>query len=125
MLDKYCLHRKPLENAGFTKYLKRHIHLQDQTTITNSTRKKDERLMIHRGLEFYLQWHAFILLLKVPIYRLEDLVVAQNMTVLDEIFLSMGKEPPSHDKAKMLINLAPSKATSIKKNHQEHRETLR
>lgn len=123
---------EPLEDARYTKYLKRHIHLQDQTTITSSTIKRDKTFLIHRGLEFYLQWHAFIVSLKVPIYRLEDLVVAQNMTVLDEIFWSMGKEPPSHDKAKKLINrfrrrrrLARSKATAINKNHREHRETLR
>jgi hypothetical protein len=103
-------------------------------TVVDAT-KIQEEFLIYRGMEFYTQWHNFLLTLEIPRLRLEDLTESHNLTVLDRIFASAGKsKPPDHGVAMKLIAKGrrrhrhlTEKSTDHKKahtNHREHRQTL-
>ena len=77
---------------------------------------------MYRGMEFYLQWNRFILSLNVRRFKLEDLVVDHKLSILDDIFRSIGKEPPSHEKALEVIE--HDRRRRLHTNSREHRSTL-
>ncbi|CAB9496296.1 expressed unknown protein [Seminavis robusta] len=110
----------------YMRFLRRHIPVarkeevlsklkQQQTAITTTTTTTttnnnqttspyNEQFLIHRGMEFYIHWHRYILSLRIPLFHLEDLTEHKNMTVLDAIFASVGKPLPDHTVATRLID---------------------
>lgn len=78
--------------------------LAHRSMETENRNVKLDNFLIWRGLEIYLYWHGFINHLNVPIFRIEDLAIKKNLTVLDEIFKSVDLPPPNHDKVKAILN---------------------
>jgi len=105
-------------SRNYIDYVSSHIPLTNKTTLMrrfgisedeledvlhhrmmNKNRNpKLEQFLIYRGLEIYLYWHGFINELNVPVFRLEDVTVDKNVTILDNVFRSIGREGPSHEK---------------------------
>ena len=92
--------------------------LEHRTMSTTRSPKLDD-FLIFRSLEIYLYWHGFINYLNVPIFRLEDLAVDKNVTVLDEIFRSIGRAPPPHDKVMSILNAQEAQRNQL---HRERRQ---
>jgi hypothetical protein len=69
----------------------------------NNNNKLD-KFLIYRGMEIYLHWHGFINYLNIPIFRPEDLTVQKNVTVLEEIFKSVGMTPPRRQDVLAFLN---------------------
>ena len=78
------------------------------------------RFLIFRGLEIYLYWNGFINYLNVPIFRLEDLADDKNVTILDEMFRSVGYNPPNHHKVLQVLDAQEGK----RKEHHKQRRHL-
>ncbi|CAB9506465.1 expressed unknown protein [Seminavis robusta] len=89
-------------------------------TIAMNRNPKLSHFLIFRGLEIYLYWQGFINYLNVPIFRLEDLAVDKNVTILDEIFRSVGRDPPSHQRVIQVLE-----AQQIKRHEHQRRRELR
>jgi hypothetical protein len=98
------------------------------STATARAEQLQEQLLIYRGLEFYLQWHQFILSLRVPRYQLEELTERKNMQLLDAIFHSIGRKPPNHQQAIRLIENGRRRRQLQRllqhTNSRKHRATL-
>ena len=121
---------EPLVDQKYLDYLQRHISLSDSNAtvpVLMDPSQNLEQILIRRALEFYLQWHTFIQSLRVPMFRLEDIVERKNMTAVYEIFRSINKTIPEDDKILGLmdedasINIAKKKRIN---NQREHREVL-
>jgi hypothetical protein len=141
----------------YISYVSNHIQLSNSSSLKtlfgisskewesrrNMTEsEKIHKFLTHRGMEIWLHWHGFINYLNVPIFRLEDLSLKKNVTVLDEIFHSVGIEPPRHDEVLRFLNGQEDKQnrqrqrrlrldrdrtklkTRLHKNEREHREIL-
>lgn len=113
---------EPLTESSYHQYLQRHISLPDMNTsfdekMTSKKERNSKRILI--SLQFYLQWHAFIASLNVPMFRIEDLVEEKNMTIIDEIFRTLDQTPPNHDEIVHLID-----DEKLKSNQRPHRKTL-
>lgn len=99
-------------------------HEMDDTTrhnmanMGNHHNPKLDDFLIFRSLEIFLHWNGFINLLQVPMFRVEDLSLQQNVTVLDEIFRSVGKDAPSHDKVRDILQ------AQDQQRHQQHQRQL-
>lgn len=85
-------------------------------TIAMNRNIKLSQFLIYRGLEIYLYWHGFINYLNVPVFRLEDLAADKNLTILDEMFRSVGYGPPNHAKVLQVLD-----AQEAKRNAQHRR----
>ena len=135
------------ESKGYMRYISKHIPVTNQTyarqklsisdeewdqrsnhnpTISNETvmeavpeSEKIHKFLIYRGMEIYLHWHGFINYLNVPIFRLEDLSEKKNVTVLDEVFYSVGMKPPRHEDVLAYLNVQEQK-----KKDRQHRRRL-
>ena len=92
--------------------------MMNMANMGNHHNTKLDDFLIYRSLEIYLYWNSFINYLKVPLFRVEDLSVDQNMTVLDEIFRSVGRDPPSHSKVLDILKAQESQ------RQQQHRRQL-
>ncbi|CAB9505786.1 expressed unknown protein [Seminavis robusta] len=143
----------------YVKYVSKHIHLSNQSTLRDFFRitpdewetranhtdsEKMHKFLVYRGMEIYLHWHGFINYLNVPIFRLEDLAVDKNVTVLDEVFHSVGIQPPRHSEVMSYLEAQEYKREQyqnrrrrlkkgrdrfrskkdLHKDEREHRETL-
>ena len=124
------------ESVSYINYVSKHIQVSNQTelrqflritdeewdqrTATNGTMsKRIHKFLIYRGMEIYLHWHGFINYLDVPIFRLEDLSEKKNVTVLDEVFYSVGLKPPPHQKVMSFLD-----AQEKKQEKEGHRRRL-
>lgn len=121
--------------SSYLAYLRRHIYLTDRKTIENLIQQKHQqqrnpillssgdhgnrteppprrdepdihsKFLIYRGLEFYIQWHTFILQLQIPRIALEDLTVHGAFDHgLHDIFRALEMPLPSHDRVVKLIS---------------------
>lgn len=116
----------------YISYVSNHIQLSNSSSLRTlfdigseeweSRRNMTESEKIHnfltyRGMEIWLNWHGFINFLNAPIFRLEDLSLKKNVTVLDEIFRSVGIAPPRHAEVLRFLN-----AQEEQQNHQRQRQ---
>ena len=92
-----------------------HINMAN---MGNHHNPKLDDFLIYRALEIYLYWNSYINYLRVPIFRVEDLSLDHNVTVLDEIFRSIGRNPPSHEKVLDILK-------AQRQQHRHHRRALR
>jgi hypothetical protein len=92
--------------------------VMEHRTIAMNRNPKLSRFLIHRGLEIYLYWNGFINYLNVPVFKLEDLAADKNVTILDEMFRSVGYDPPNHAKILQVLD-----AQEVKR-HEHHRRRL-
>ncbi|KAL7548850.1 hypothetical protein ACHAWF_012114 [Thalassiosira exigua] len=116
---------EPLLKKQYVGYLKRHIDLTIDENVTESNKNK---ILIQRGLQFYVGWHSFIDSLNVPLLKLEDLVVDKNLTGLNALFASIDKPPPDPNHTKRLIDQQRrrrQRRNLVNHNQRKHRETLR
>ena len=103
----------------YLRYISNHISLSNSSSLrdtlqiraeewesrsSSATSEKIDAFLIYRGMEIWLHWQGFINYLNVPIFRLEDLSVKKNVTVLDEVFHSVGINPPPHDEVLKYLN---------------------
>lgn len=88
----------------------------EHRTHTEKRNPKLDNFLIWRGMEIYLYWHGFINYLHVPIFRIEDLAIEKNVTVLNEIFQSIGMDPP--DKHKVLSVLDAQHRKRLRRQRQ-------
>ena len=111
-----------LASERYLGYITKHIHLTNATKLKNffhitdeewagrtdgTYNEKIDKFLIYRSMEIYLHWHGFINYLNVPIFRLEDLSVQKNITVLDEVFHSVGMTPPRHVLVQAFLDAQP------------------
>lgn len=103
-----------LHDAGYLRYIARHIPLQDSTTLlpqlpsnnnnttTTPHMEPPERhaLRLRRALEFYTGWHRTIASLHVPLLRLEEL----DADILEGLFLLVGRRPPARSEMERLLS---------------------
>lgn len=124
---------------SYLTYLRRHIHLTDRDVIeqelqhassTSSNQnetewQRDSKFLMYRGMEFYIQWHTFLLDLHLPRISLEDLTVQQDLEGLNDIFLALGLPIPSPDRVAALISgLRRSRRLAEHTNSRNHRPLL-
>ena len=136
------------ESRSYMKYVSKHIQVSNQTdvrqilgisddewnqrtntmndsngTTINTVAPMSEKIhnfLVYRGMEIYLHWHGFINYLDVPIFRLEDLSEKKNVTVLDEVFYSVGMKPPRQEDVMAYLD-----AQQQKKKDQQNRRRRR
>ena len=125
----------------YINYIASHVPLTDKTALMNKLNISAEELdqsqtsmmnmanmgnhhntklddfLIYRSLEIYLFWNSFINYLKVPLFRVEDLSTDKNVTVLDEIFRSVGRDPPRHEK---VMDIFQAQENQRQQQHQQH-----
>jgi hypothetical protein len=112
-------------------YVSKHIQLSNSSSLralfgitseewesrrNMTTSEKIHKFLTYRGMEIWLHWHGFINYLNVPIFRLEDLSLKKNVTVLDEIFHSVGIKPPRHSEVLRFLD-----AQENQQSHHRHR----
>jgi hypothetical protein len=83
--------------------------------------------LIYSAMEFYLHWQHMILDLQIRRYQLEEIVQRQNLTILDEIFQSIGRTPPNHEQVRTVLSRKRRRRRlqAIDTNRREHRDTLK
>ena len=100
----------------------------EHRTITEDRNVKLDNFLIWRGLEIYLYWNGFINHLNVPIFRIEDLAIDKNLTVLDEIFQSVGRDPPNPNVVMDILNAqeaAHNRRRRLRRQIRQHRQHRR
>ncbi|CAB9510455.1 expressed unknown protein [Seminavis robusta] len=139
------------KDPTYFKYIDKHISLtpngplmrqqiqQQQHTKNNFNKETlQERFLIHRGLEFYLQWQRNLLSLSLPRFSLEDLTVHHNYTVIHDMFRVLKRKPPSDQRIDALVHkmrrrrhlrqtLQQQRRRSLQQKHtnsRKHRSTL-
>lgn len=122
---------EPIHEEGkslpYIVFLKKHVSVTPKAQVLALVQNQKEGFLVWRGMEFYLQWHRFILDLNVPRFRLEDLTERNDMELLDRVFRSMNKPPPDHDKAIRIITKDRRRRQlqrQLHTNHRDHRATL-
>lgn len=113
-----------LESTRYVNYIAKHVHLSDnkilreffkiddndwENRVNGTYNENIHKFLVYRGMEIYLHWHGFINHLNVPVFRLEDLSVDKNVTVLDEVFYSVGMTPPRHVLVKAFLDAQEEK----------------
>ena len=87
----------------------------------NSTLDTDNSFMkVYRAMEFYLEWHEFLIAIKVPVFRLEDLMGSPDETysTLVRLLQSIDMKPPNRTEISSVMG------NDIGTNSRKHRDTL-
>ena len=130
---------EPLLNKRFSDYLERHITLSTMPMLLayeknrramqyhnytpfNSTLDTETNsfIKVYRGIEFYLEWHEFLIAIKVPVFRLEDLMGSPDETysTLVRLLQSIDMKPPNRTEISSVMG------NDIGTNSRKHRDTL-
>ena len=115
---------EPIQKNGYLPFLRRHIRVSAWCYGKKIAPYDQYKCLLRQGLQFYNQWHKYINKLKVRTFKLEDLVVDFNMTVLDNIFASMSLPPPNHEDALAFIKGDDKRRQLAHTNSRKHRPTL-
>jgi len=125
LMERFNITQQEMEQLLQNQFLR----MVQPTAAQDHNNSKFDHFRIYRALEIYMHWHGFINQLNVPLFRLEDLYATvntnanttkmTNVTILDEIFRSIGLVPPPHEKVVDLLT-----APQNQLHQRRHRKLL-
>ena len=123
---------EPIFRENYEKFLMRHIpSLVPLSDLTDKLNLTSDQAKVHRAVEFYLAWNGLFAQLKLPTYRLEDVVAGRDFSAVRRMFVAVGKDVPDDDALRQVASQRRTRRrsnrhrrrleTAIRHNQRQHR----